>query len=93
MVSAGDSGSAGCDYANCQIASYAVGGLSVNGLASTPYNVAVGGTDFYYPNYQNLTDAELENLLESDHNPASPGFSATSCPRTNPGMKANLGLM
>jgi subtilase family serine protease len=60
MVSAGDSGSAGCDYANCQIASYAVGGLSVNGLASTPYNVAVGGTDFYYPNYQNLTDAELE---------------------------------
>ena len=37
-----------------------MGGLSVNGLASTPYNVAVGGTDFYYPNYQNLTDAELE---------------------------------
>jgi subtilase family serine protease len=26
-------------------------GLSVNGLASTPWNVAVGGTDFYYSDY------------------------------------------
>ena len=45
LVSSGDSGSAGCDDANDQwTTSY---GLAVNGLASTPWNVAVGGTDFY----------------------------------------------
>jgi subtilase family serine protease len=44
MVSTGDNGSAGCDDPNKQ--AYAVGGLAVSGLASTPWNVAVGGTDF-----------------------------------------------
>lgn len=44
MVSAGDSGSAVCDDFNSSIA--AAGGLAVSGFASTPYNVAVGGTDF-----------------------------------------------
>ena len=44
IVSTGDDGSAGCDDG----AEYAVEGLAVNGLASTPYDVAVGGTDFYY---------------------------------------------
>ncbi len=43
-LSSGDSGSAGCDDPNTQTA--AVGGLAVSGLASTPYDVAVGGTDF-----------------------------------------------
>ena len=43
-VSTGDSGSAGCDNDNAeQIAQY---GLQVSGYASTPYNIAVGGTDF-----------------------------------------------
>jgi hypothetical protein len=42
-VSTGDSGSAGCDRDNSEAASY---GLNVNGIASTPYNIAVGGTDF-----------------------------------------------
>ena len=44
MVSSGDNGSAGCDNPNINAA--AVNGLNVNGLASTPFNVAVGGTDF-----------------------------------------------
>ena len=43
-VSTGDSGSATCDGASQLEASH---GLAVNGLASTPYNIAVGGTDFY----------------------------------------------
>lgn len=43
-VSTGDSGSAGCDNQNT--ATTAQLGLGVNGLASTPYNIAVGGTDF-----------------------------------------------
>ncbi len=44
-VSTGDSGSAGCDNDNSQ--TVASGGLQVSGFASTPYNIAVGGTDFY----------------------------------------------
>jgi hypothetical protein len=43
-VSTGDSGSAGCDNDNTETA--AQYGLAVNGLASTPYNIAVGGTDY-----------------------------------------------
>jgi len=44
FVSAGDGAAAGCD--NFDTASFAVSGIAVNGLASTPYNVATGGTDF-----------------------------------------------
>jgi len=43
-VSTGDSGSAGCDNPNAEY--QASQGLAVNALASTPYNIAVGGTDF-----------------------------------------------
>ncbi|HEX4004797.1 MAG TPA: protease pro-enzyme activation domain-containing protein [Acidobacteriaceae bacterium] len=43
-VSAGDGGSAGCD--NFDVESAATEGLAVNGIASTPYTIAVGGTDF-----------------------------------------------
>jgi len=46
FVSAGDGGSAGCDDFEVQQTAY--DGLQVNGIASTPYDVAVGGTDFYY---------------------------------------------
>ncbi len=47
FVSSGDDGSAGCDfYSGGSAPEPAQYGLEVNGLASTPYNVAVGGTDF-----------------------------------------------
>jgi len=42
FVSSGDEGAAGCDAG----ANQSTHGIGVNGLASTPYNVAVGGTDF-----------------------------------------------
>ncbi len=42
-TSTGDAGSAGCD----QDRSASQYGLAVSGIASTPYTVAVGGTDFY----------------------------------------------
>jgi len=42
FVAAGDSGAAGCDNS----ASEATNGIGANAFASTPYNVAVGGTDF-----------------------------------------------
>jgi trimeric autotransporter adhesin len=48
-VSTGDAGSAGCDNDNSQY--YAVDGQAVNGFASTPFDVAVGGTDFFYSLY------------------------------------------
>jgi subtilase family serine protease len=46
MISAGDAGSAGCDNFDAGSPAPAQYGLQVSGYASTPYNVAVGGTDF-----------------------------------------------
>jgi hypothetical protein len=46
LVSSGDSGPAACDDPNSS--DFAVNGLAVSGIASTPFNVAVGGTDFLY---------------------------------------------
>jgi hypothetical protein len=46
FVAAGDSGSASCDDGSY----VAESGLTVSGLASTPYNTAVGGTDFNWCN-------------------------------------------
>ena len=46
-VSSGDSGSASCDGDTAKVSTVARLGLSVSGYASTPYNIAVGGTDFY----------------------------------------------
>ena len=42
FVSAGDSGASGCDAGGSSTGS----GVAVNGLATTPYNVCVGGTEF-----------------------------------------------
>jgi subtilase family serine protease len=59
MVSSGDNGSAGCDDDNTE--EYAQYGQAVNGFASTPYNVAVGGTDFYYSDFsQGLSAMEAQ---------------------------------
>jgi len=44
FISAGDGSAAGCD--DFDTATFAVDGIAVNGLASTPYNFATGGTDF-----------------------------------------------
>lgn len=44
FVASGDGSAAGCDDFNT--APYAVDGIAANALASTPYDVATGGTDF-----------------------------------------------
>src|SRR5579859_180582 len=70
MVSTGDSDSAGCDGAG---ATYAEFGRQVNGLASTPWNIAVGGTNFYYPGglssvfnfWSQTNDSQNGSLLRS----------------------------
>jgi hypothetical protein len=46
LVGTGDSGSSGCDFYTGTTPEPAQNGLAVSGLASTPYNIAVGGTDF-----------------------------------------------
>jgi hypothetical protein len=51
LIAAGDSGSAGCDDPSTDVA--AQNGLEVSGDASTPFNVAVGGTDFNYTSSSN----------------------------------------
>ena len=54
FVAAGDQGSAVCDYGNSSGAALtlapAMAGLAVSGLASSPYDTAVGGTDFNWCN-------------------------------------------
>lgn len=68
VIAAGDPGSAGCDDFNTENA--ATQGLAVSGFASTPFNVAVGGTDFddvgMQPNFwnaQNSTDGKRESAM------------------------------
>ena len=60
FVSAGDGGPAGCDDFNqLQAAQY---GSAVNGFSSTPWNISVGGTDFYYSSYNQSTTAQQSQL-------------------------------
>jgi subtilase family serine protease len=71
LTAAGDQGAAGCDAlaSNSAPPAPATFGLMVNGLASSPYGVAVGGTDFlnFGPSY---TAASL--------NMASPYWNTTN---------------
>src|SRR5256886_1103074 len=60
FVSAGDGGSAGCD--NFDIPQVAQQGLAVNGFSSTPWNISVGGTDFFYTSYNDTTAARNAQL-------------------------------
>jgi len=73
-VSSGDAGAAGCDNPDTQVTAYY--GLQVNGLASTPYNIAVGGTDFAvlagpdgsgadFTNYVSATNISSTTLLSA----------------------------
>jgi len=65
-VSSGDSGSANCDGAG--IGTVAQSGLAVNGLASTPWNIAVGGTDFDVLYTTNLATIEKYVSVPSSSN-------------------------
>jgi len=66
LVAVGDNGNAGCEDSTAGVA--AGRGLTVNGAASTPYNIAVGGTEFVetaalstYSN--NATGADFSSTL------------------------------
>jgi len=75
MVSTGDDGSAGCDNDNS--VEYATQGQAVNGFASTPYNVAVGGTDFFYSQY-NAGSTNLNAQLATYWNTTASQLPVTS---------------
>jgi len=87
-VSAGDNGTAGCDDFNTQ--ANAIGGIAVSGIASTPFNIAVGGTDFDDVGTQttfwsttNSTDGKRESALGYIHEiPWNDSCAATATPST-----------
>jgi hypothetical protein len=70
FLSTGDSGAAGCDNNIGTVPQPALNGLAVSGLASTPYNVAVGGTDF--------NDASNASIYWSPNNDPTTHASALS---------------
>ncbi len=80
FVASGDSGSPACDQGQDAggIPYSAQLGLAVNGIASTPYNVAVGGTDFswcqpYYDSSGNFTGCPTSSSSQG-----SPAYWNTS---------------
>jgi subtilase family serine protease len=54
IVSSGDGGAAGCD--DFDTATFATQGIAANGLASTPWNLSAGGTDFLDTYENNISD-------------------------------------
>ena len=74
LMAAGDSGPAGCDGTNLG-ETYAQYGFGVSGLASTPFNVAVGGTDFNdassIATYWNQTNASSSQSSAKSYIPES----------------------
>ncbi|ABF39464.1 peptidase S8 and S53, subtilisin, kexin, sedolisin [Candidatus Koribacter versatilis Ellin345] len=82
MVSAGDAGSAACDQGQ-PFAGY---GIAVNGLGSTPYNVAVGGTDLYgtylnASNYWNATNDPTSKQSAKSYMPELPWNNSCGNPQ------------
>jgi len=87
-VSAGDGGTAGCDDFN--LPTPATHGIAVSGIASTPFNIAVGGTDFDDVGTQisggfwsatNSTDGKKESALGYIHEvPWNDSCAATATP-------------
>ncbi len=63
IVAAGDSGSASCDAGY----NFAANGLTVSGLASTPWNTAVGGTDFNWCAPQNFFNSPSTECTASPY--------------------------
>jgi hypothetical protein len=70
FISSGDNGSAGCDDFNALSPAPALYGLQVSGYASTPYNVAVGGTDFN--DFKN--PSTYWNLNNDQHQASAKGY-------------------
>ncbi len=89
LVSTGDAGSAACD----QNEPYASDGLAVSGIASTPFNVAVGGTDLYgtYTNpnaYWNSTNDPATQQSAKSYMPELPWNNSCGSPQLLAALQA-----
>ncbi|MGI8961076.1 MAG: protease pro-enzyme activation domain-containing protein [Bryobacteraceae bacterium] len=95
IVSTGDSGSAGCDDPNSQ--KTATGPFSVNILASTPYTIAVGGTQFNeHGNAAAYWRSQNSSVFESaisyiPENVWNEACTTAACGSTNAGIWATGG--
>jgi hypothetical protein len=73
VIAAGDNGSADCTAPTDTFAST---GLAISGLASTPFNTAVGGTDFddvnAFATYWNSTNASPHQASAKSYIPETP---------------------
>ena len=80
IAAAGSGGAAECDAAvnGAAPVSAAVNGLAVNGYASTPYDTAVGASDFYYGPTGSVTATNFAILLNywSETNGGPAGFTS-----------------
>ena len=99
FVATGDSGSPSCDQGAAQNGPYgAQFGLSVNGLASTQYDTAVGGTDFNWGStaapYWNTTNNTTNGSTAIGYIPEFPWNDSCTNPlivsEINTALKTNL---
>jgi hypothetical protein len=100
-VAAGDTGPAACDP-NTEVDPYAASqGVAVSGLASTPYNVAVGGTDFapsttgnptYWNNTSDTVNSALQYIPETtwDDSACALNYPTTPCTTVDQTNSADL---
>jgi subtilase family serine protease len=98
VVSSGDGGSAGCDDFNTE--TVATRGLAVSGIAGTPFNVSVGGTDFNQFNsqttYWNTTNDTVTGTSAKGYIPEFPWnencsqLGLTGCGATAPQGSVNI---
>jgi subtilase family serine protease len=102
FVATGDSGSASCDQGGDinGVPAPAENGLSVSGLASTPFNTAVGGTDFAWcpltsndgcaseaSTYWNTTNSSTNESNAKGYIPEVPWNDTCTSPLALPFMK------
>lgn len=87
FVAAGDAGSAACDQGlDTSVPYTAQYGLSVSGIASTPYNTAVGGTDLNWGStaspYWNATNSSTTGASAAGYMPEVPWNDTCTNPLT-----------
>ena len=76
LTASGDQGSAGCDFFSGNAPAPATHGLMVNGLATSPYGIAVGGTDFlnFGPTYNQNAPSPYWSLTNDPHEASALGY-------------------
>jgi subtilase family serine protease len=93
LLASGDSGAAGCDSQNNAPPAPAQFGLAVSGYASTPFNVAVGGTDFddltNAGTYWNLTNNSTTQASAKSYIPETTWNDTCTNSVLGPNLEAN----